>query len=128
MSRPTCNCAMNCEKNRKASWFTSRLAVTNALRSGSFTPSVAFSIAERIPGLPTASASSFHNDAFPGSATSQIFPVAIPCARKPSFSDKVKRVGSFPSMKRPAIFSNNAAAGFCEFCARRWPTNSKITL
>ena len=119
---------MNCEKKRNANWFTNRLAVTNARRSGSSTPSVAFSMAERIPGLPTASANSFQSDALPGSATSQIFPVAMPCARKPSFSGKVNRVGSFPSMNRPAIFSSNAAAGFCEFLASRSPANSKITL
>ena len=50
-------------------------------------------------------ANCFQSEAFIGLASSNILPVAMPCARKPIFSGKENWVGSRPSMKREKTFS-----------------------
>ena len=55
--------------------------------------------------------SSFQSDRGPGFASSKIFPLAIPWARKANFSPAVKTVGSRPSMKRPKAFSKSRMVG-----------------
>ena len=56
---------------------------------------------------------------FPDFAISKIFPVRIPCVRKPNLSIRENSVGSRPSMNREVIFSSNAAVGSPSFSGSR---------
>ena len=111
----------NLWKNRKAISWAIRFAIRKARRSGSRTPRVSRESMAPRSASPNNSERSFQIPERRAPASSKSLPLAIPCATNPSFSDRVNRVGSRPSMNREKALSTSPRVGpaSAAYCWRR---------